>query len=133
VWTGDAAGRGSGQSGTVADGVYVREQAERGDKGYALYCASCHAEDLSGTNSGDSGAPPLRREGFMEGSDAGALFTKIRDTMPLDAPASLPDEDYLDILAYIFQENGFPPGTGALTSDPARLRTIRIVRAAPAK
>jgi cytochrome c len=123
----------SAQGTTVADGVYAREQAERGMKGYALYCGSCHAEDLSGTNSGDSGAPPLRREGFMEGSSAAALFTKIRDTMPLDAPASLTDDDYLDILAYIFQQNGFPAGSAPLTSDATRLGAIRIVKAAPSR
>jgi cytochrome c len=115
------------QQTTVADGVYSTEQALRGKKGYTVYCESCHADDLGGTNSGDSGAPPLRREGFMEGSDANALYTKIRQTMPLDAPASLTDDEYVDILAYVFQENGFPPGR-ALTAEPGLLRSIRIVR-----
>jgi cytochrome c len=119
------------QDKTVADGVYASEQAERGRKGYTIYCESCHADDLSGTNSGDSGAPPLRREGFMEGSDANGLFTKIRDTMPLDAPGSMTADQYLDILAFIFQENGFPAGPSPLTSDPGQLRSIRIVRVSP--
>lgn len=118
------------QQKTVADGVYTVEQAERGKKGYAVYCESCHADDLSGTNSGDSGAPPLRREGFMAGSDANALFTKIQETMPLDAPASLKTADYLDILAFVFRENGFPAGREPLTPDAAQLRAIRIVRVA---
>ena len=119
------------QEKTVVDGVYASEQAERGRKGYTVYCESCHADDLGGTNSGDSGAPPLRREGFMEGSDANALFTKIRDTMPLDAPGSMTAEQYLDILAFIFRENGFPAGPNPLTSDPGQLRSIRIVRVPP--
>jgi quinoprotein glucose dehydrogenase len=118
------------QAKTVADGVYSREQAERGKKGYAVFCESCHAEDLSGTNSGDSGAPPLRREGFMAGSDANALFTKIQQTMPFDAPKSLSDGDYLDIVAFIFQANGFPAGGAPLPSDPAQLRSIGIIRVA---
>ena len=117
------------QDKTVADGVYTREQAERGKKGYAVFCGSCHAEDLSGTNSGDSGAPPLKREGFMQGSDADALFTKVRSTMPLDAPGGLANSEYLDILAFIFQENGFPAGPMPLTADAAALKAIRIVRA----
>jgi quinoprotein glucose dehydrogenase len=113
---------------SVADGVYTKEQADRGREGYRLFCESCHADDLSGTNSGDSGAPPLRREGFMEGSDAQALFTKIQQTMPLDAPSSLTSEQYVDILAFIFQENGFRTGREVLTADADRLRSIRIVR-----
>lgn len=116
------------QARTVADGVYEKKQADRGKKGYAVFCESCHADDLSGTNSGDSGAPPLRREGFMEGSDAYALFTKMRQAMPLDAPGSLTPEEYVDILAYIFQENGFPAGRDELTLNADQLQNIRIVR-----
>jgi cytochrome c len=116
------------QTQTVNDGVYTTEQAVRGKKGYAVYCESCHAADLGGTNSGDSGAPPLRRDGFMEGSDANALFTKTRETMPFDAPASLSVDGYLDILAYIFQENGFPAGRQALSADQESLKRIRIVK-----
>jgi cytochrome c len=118
------------QERTVADGVYTTEQADRGKKGYRVFCESCHAADLSGTNSGDSGAPPLRRVGFMAGSDANALFTKIRQTMPFDAPGGLTTDEYIDILAFIFRENGFPAGKDPLVADPTRLQTIRIVRLA---
>lgn len=118
------------QQKTVADGVFTREQSERGKKGYLLYCEGCHAADLSGTNSGDSGAPPLRRDGFMQGSDAHALYTKIRQTMPFDAPGSLSDAEYLEILAFIFEENGFPAGPAPLEADADALKAIRIVRAA---
>ena len=116
------------QQQTVADGVYTSVQAARGKREYAVFCESCHADDLSGTNSGDSGAPPLRRDGFMDGSNVNALFTKISQTMPFEAPGSLTPQEYIDIVAFIFQENGFPPGDEALGVDPAVLRNIRIVR-----
>jgi quinoprotein glucose dehydrogenase len=116
---------------TVADGVYTREQAERGKKGYTVFCENCHAADLSGNNSGDSGAPPLKRDGFMAGSDANGLFSKISRTMPFDAPGSLEPAEYLDILAYIFEQNGFPAGAAPLTTDADQLRTISIIRATP--
>ena len=125
--TGTVAAR---QAQTVNDGVYASEQAVRGKKGYTVYCESCHAADLAGTNSGDSGAPPLRRDGFMEGSDANALYTKIRETMPFDAPNSLSVDEYIDILAYVFQENGFPPGRAPITADAESLKRIRIVKSA---
>ena len=115
---------------TVAEGVYTTEQADRGKKGYGVFCESCHAADLSGTNSGDSGAPPLRRVGFMAGSDANALFTKIRQTMPFDAPGGLSADEYVDILAFIFRENGFPAGRDPLVADATKLQAIRIVRLA---
>ena len=116
-----------GQMRSVQDGVYTRDQAARGQKEYSVFCASCHASDLSGTNSGDSGAPPLRRETFMKGSDANALFTLIRMNMPRDAPSQLSDQQYLDVMAYLFQQNGFPAGSDELTADAERLRSIKIV------
>jgi mono/diheme cytochrome c family protein len=120
-----------GQMRSVQDGVYTRDQAARGQKEYGVFCASCHAPDLSGTNSGDSGAPPLRRETFMVGSDANALFTLIRMNMPRDAPSGLSDQQYLDVMAYIFQQNGFPAGSDELTADLERLRSIKIVSGRP--
>jgi mono/diheme cytochrome c family protein len=116
------------QGRTVADGVYAVDQAERGRRTYTVFCENCHAADLAGTNSGDSGAPPLKRDGFMAGSDANALLTKIRQTMPLDAPGSLDEAEYLDVLAYIFQQNGFPAGASPLPTDAAALGAIRIIR-----
>jgi mono/diheme cytochrome c family protein len=120
-----------GQMRSVQDGVYTRDQAARGQKEYGVFCASCHASDLGGTNSGDSGAPPLRREAFMAGSDANALFTLIRMNMPRDAPSGLSDQQYLDVMAYIFQQNGFPAGKDELTMDVEQLRSIKIVSARP--
>jgi mono/diheme cytochrome c family protein len=117
----------AGQMRSVEDGVYTRDQAARGQKEYGVFCASCHAADLSGTNSGDSGAPPLRGETFMQGSDANALFTLIRMNMPRDAPSGLSGQQYLDVMAYLFQQNGFPAGRDELTADAERLRSIKIV------
>jgi len=112
---------------SVTDGVYTAAQAQRGKATYVVFCAGCHADDLLGTNSGDSGAPPLRREGFMSGSNAGALFTKIRRTMPQDAPGSVPDHDIVDVMAYLFEANGFPAGREELPVVPADLEKIQIV------
>ncbi len=118
----------AGQMRSVQDGVYTRDQAARGQKEYGVFCASCHAGDLTGTNSGDSGAPPLRGEKFMAGSDANALFTLIRMNMPRDAPSQLSDQQYLDVMAYLFQQNGFPAGNDELTANAERLRGIKIVK-----
>jgi mono/diheme cytochrome c family protein len=119
-----------GQARSVQDGVYTRDQAARGKREYDVFCASCHASDLSGTNSADSGAPPLRGDTFMEGYEVNALFTAVRTKMPRDAPAGLKDQQYIDILAYVFQQNEFPAGAAELPVDAERLRDIRITRRA---
>jgi hypothetical protein len=41
---------------------------------------------------------------------ASALFAKARDTMPPDSPASMSDEEYLDVVTHVFRVNGFPAG-----------------------
>jgi cytochrome c len=116
---------------TVWGGVYSTAQAQRGKTTYAIFCAGCHADDLAGTNSGDSGAPPLKRDAFMKGSTAGALFTKIRRTMPLDAPGSLKDSDVRDVIAFLFEANGFPTGLKELPEATAELELIKIEPQAP--
>jgi hypothetical protein len=47
--------------------------------------------------------------------------------MPLDHPGSLSGEANTDILAFILQQNGFPPGTRDLPPDVAVMGTIQMV------
>ena len=111
---------------TVWDGVYSSTEAARGKAQYAIFCANCHADDLAGTNSGDSGAPPLKFDGFMKGSTVGALFTKVRRSMPLDAPGTLSDEVVRDTIAYLLEQNGFPDGQEPLPEGVEALGGIGI-------
>src|SRR5688572_22730751 len=73
---------------TVWDGVYTNEQADRGEKLYAQYCAQCHGDALGGVES----APPLTGSAFAsnwEGLPLGELFERMRSSMPQDKPGSL--------------------------------------------
>jgi hypothetical protein len=52
-----------------------------------------------------------------------SFFDHVKSTMPFDDPGSLKDADYLEILTYLFDVNGFPSGPGELTlADLPRLR-----------
>ena len=110
-------------------GVYSAEQGKRGKAHYDAYCAPCHVGDLSGTLAADTGAPPLRGAPFvtsMERKGVAAVFDYIKATMPADDPASLQDGEYVDILAYLIQANGFPAGARDLTAgDLPRVRVRR--------
>jgi S-disulfanyl-L-cysteine oxidoreductase SoxD len=112
---------------TVADGVYTEAQATRGAAAYDTACANCHRADLGG-NSG----PALKEQRFARiyaGKDLKTLFTKIATTMPRNAPASLADDVYVDIVAHLLKENGFRAGAEDLTA--AALDGIRIVPGQP--
>lgn len=110
-----AAGAGEAQDRTtVWDGVYTAEQAERGEAVYKSHCLSCHLADFSGTEE----ASALAGEPFMESwreDTVGNLYTRVRNLMPFDEPASLSDDAYLDSVAYLLQVNGFPAGAAELT------------------
>ena len=107
---------------TVADGVYTDVQATRGAASYDTSCSGCHRGDLGGLT-----GPALRQQRFSRdfaGKDLKVLYTKIATTMPRNAPATLSDNVYLDIVAHILRENGFPPGAAELTGDALDVRVI---------
>jgi mono/diheme cytochrome c family protein len=108
---------------TVLDGVFTPAQAERGREPYEFHCSSCHRKDLQGMD-----GPPLIGQVFIDGwreDGLSSLFTYIQTKMPPRAAATLPDDTYLDILAYILAENTFPAGSTDLTANT--LRAIRLV------
>jgi mono/diheme cytochrome c family protein len=113
---------------TIWDGVYSTDQAQHGRQQYGEYCASCHREDLSG----DGVTPGLAGEEFIEHWDKATvedLFRRIKTTMPADRPGRLADADYLDIVAFLLKENGFPDGASTLNRQgDDSLKNILIVR-----
>lgn len=115
---------------SVWDGVYTAGQAARGAAAFAKSCASCHGDDLAGIDE----APALAGGQFVsdfDGLTLGDLFDRTRKTMPQNAAGSLSPETYADILAYLLQVNGFPPGTKPLDHRSAYLRAIAFQAANP--
>lgn len=109
----------------LGDGLYSAEQAARGAEAYRATCSSCHALDLRG----NSNSPGLRGIGFLfvwEGRSLGELYNSIRTTMPQESPNSLTQGQYLDILAYILEQNGYPAGGANLADAPGELDAIVI-------
>ncbi len=108
---------------TVRDGVYSNAQAARGQAIYAKQCASCHGDKLEGAQ-----APPLAGESFVSGWQAqplAELASKIRNTMPLDAPGDLTAQQSADVVAHLLKVGGFPAGAADLVSTDAALGQVR--------
>ncbi|HVZ20029.1 MAG TPA: cytochrome c [Vicinamibacterales bacterium] len=113
----------------IWDGVYTSAQAEHGKDRFTAVCRRCHSDDLNGSDRG----PSLRGDHFMmdwDTQDLASLFAKIRNGMPPDAPASLSDDDYLDVVTYILQANKYPAGDRTLKR--TALDAIVITRSADA-
>jgi mono/diheme cytochrome c family protein len=101
---------------TVWDGSYTDAQAKRGATVYAGECSSCHLDDLTGQQSrliGDRFMRDWREDNL------GDLVHRIKATMPRRAAGSLTDAQYLDVVAYILQQNDFPAGARELDADAA--------------
>jgi mono/diheme cytochrome c family protein len=111
--------------GSVWDGVYTPQQANRGEALYSMQCAACHGSELTGGES----APPLMGGEFLSswyGLTVGDLFDRIRVSMPADRPGTLSREKAADILSHIFRVNGLPAGKTDLATQSEYLKQIRI-------
>lgn len=106
-------------------GVYTTAQAERGRTVVQYHCSECHSEDLGGGE-----GPALAGPNFMlkwETHSVERLFHKIRDTMPSRGSRDVTEQEKLDTVAYILQQNGFPPGPTELVDAEGALADIRMI------
>ena len=102
--------------------VYSQTQASAGSTLFSTSCAGCHGANLEGV-----AAPPLTGAAFMRkwtGKSVDDLFYIISHDMPADNPASLKQDEYVAILAFILSKNGYPAGSTAL--DATKLKGITI-------
>ena len=137
---------------SVWDGVYTKEQAKRGRPVYARNCTECHGDTpvalapvrpnqmllerqldfLRVSDPGASGfssAPPLSGGVFLrgwKGQTVANLYQFARSEMPQGSPGSLTDQQYADIIAYMFNLSRLPAGENELPSDPQQLNMIII-------
>ena len=105
-----ALGSVAAQEKTVDQGVYTSAQAARGAKLFESSCVMCHREP-GGT------APVLAGERFTKiYSDATlqTVFTTIKTTMPRQAPGSLSDAEYVDVVAHLLKINSYADGMNEL-------------------
>jgi len=127
LWAGVA----PGQASSIHDGVFTEAQAERGKAAYSAPCGWCHGRRLNGAPDDPDmeSTPPIARAKFLrnwDGRSLAALFVYVRETMPTNNPASLSDQEYIDVIAYMLSVSGMPAGDGELPPDPAALAGITI-------
>ena len=107
-----------GQGQSTLDGVYTVEQARRGEKIVAETCGACHMQDWFVETLMQSWA----------GAPVGMLYELIATTMPQDSPGGLSQQQYADVLAYIFELNELPAGQKELSASKEVLGTILLER-----
>jgi mono/diheme cytochrome c family protein len=130
-------GHAQSKQATVLDGVYTEQQAQRGAEQYDAICASCHEGDEPEANS-PKGLEFVER---WREAPVNFLYQFIRTNMPGNKPGSLTEANYIDLVAYLLQANGYPAGKSELsaakvgnvwlvgTGGPAPLPANALVRA----
>lgn len=110
---------------SVNDGVFTKEQAQRGEGLYKQHCGSCHGQALEGIEM----APALTGGDFIDrwsGQTLGDLFERLRATMPADKPGKLSRDVNTEITAYILSFNRYPAGSVDLSRDTQVMKQIKI-------
>jgi quinoprotein glucose dehydrogenase len=103
---------------TTLDGVYTKEQANRGKQIYAGMCRSCH------TPASHTG---VTFQKWWVGRTMAELYAYVSEKMPKNDPGGLERQDYADVIAYLLTMNAMPVGKMELPTDSAALAPIRIV------
>jgi quinoprotein glucose dehydrogenase len=112
----------------ISSGVYSTTQAQRGLVRYANACEHCHGASLTGDATAE--VPSLVADAFLfhwRGRTLQQLYDRLRTSMPADAPGSVGESGYVDLIAYLLEANGFPPGGQDL--DRGRLGAVVIEKA----
>lgn len=110
---------------TLSDGVYTKEQSQRGQVIYFTSCVRCHKAEMTGSQI----VPPIMGEHFLarwSRKTAGDLFEWVRTKMPPFDKERLSRQESADVLAYILSRNEFPAGAADLAADFGALRMIRV-------
>jgi len=110
---------------SAGDGVFTADQSKRGEAIYDANCAMCHQPDLGGKEP----VPELAGDKFLAhwlNHKVSELFTRVSTTMPQGKPGSLTHAQYIDVISFLLDANGFKSGNTELVADSDALKTIMI-------
>ena len=120
-----AAGIGAGAN-AAKPALYLPKQASAGAKLYDANCASCHGERLEGGVGPALSGRAFRTLAKDTKLTVGDVFSWVSVQMPLNQPASLKKEQYVEIMAYLLKFNGYPAGSKPLSYDAANRSDLKM-------
>ena len=105
--------------------LFTAAQAGSGKQKFQANCAQCHGPTLEGR-----AGPALKGPNFASAKSkfhVGDIFTIVSQNMPATQPGSLAHQDYVEIMAFLLQQNGYPAGDKVLTFDEAKQSTVKLI------
>ena len=103
--------------GNLPAAPFTNAQADRGEKVFNTTCASCHQDERF-----------IGKQFVDDWGDrrVGDFYQLVRNTMPVDNPGGLKDQDYLDVTAYLLKANHASPTPDSLSADTLVMRGRKI-------
>jgi len=97
-----------------ADGTPADTLATSGEEVYAAECAECHGEQGEGLI-----GPALigDRAKLANYGTAQGVYDYVHTTMPQDAPGSLTDQQYLEVVSFLLLQNAFIQGNTPISEE----------------
>ena len=116
----------SAQIAGIGSAPYTKEQVAHGQSVYSGQCALCHGDKLQGVS-----APALTGPSFAKSHlNVSQIRSVVTTTMPLTAPASLSQDDYASVMAYMLSYDCVKPaGDGKVpfpTKDDSDLSQVTV-------
>lgn len=102
---------------STMSGVYTAEQAAKGKEVFAGACSGCHTV---ASHSGELFAAKWMGRSLAD------FYDYVSNLMPKSAPATLTEDEYVWVTAYVLKLNGMPASSRELTAEPSLLKAIRI-------
>lgn len=109
----------------AGDGIFTGDQSKRGEAVYNANCVMCHQPDLGGKEP----VPELAGDKFLAhwlNHNVAELFKRVSTTMPQGKPGTLTPAQYVDVIAFILDSNGFKSGDTEIQAGSDALGTITI-------
>jgi cytochrome c5 len=112
---------------TIWSGVYTQAEADRGKQTSARLCSRCHGTDLKGksTAPGLTGAKFFDRWNDLRLVD---VIAYIQGAMPREHEFFVSADATREIVGFMLQQSGIPPGTEPISRDVKVLNEILITR-----
>lgn len=107
---------------------FTSSQKSHGEKQFAQSCAACHGDHLEGGAGPALTGPTFETLSKKVGANVGDIFTYMTTNMPLNEPASLTHDQYVNIMAFILSQNGYKPGGKALSFATAEKSKAPIIK-----
>lgn len=105
--------------------LYTQAQATQGKAKFEDNCSMCHGPKLEGR-----AGPALKGPNFASKEadfHVKDIFSILVHNMPATQPGSLPKQDYVEIMAFLLKENGYPSGSTRLTYEDALHSGVKLL------